>query len=202
MRNRLVVALIAVLALSGCALFEKSMPDLEGLSALDAKLKLAELGIQYVAIEVPSDDSLEGRVVRTVPESGAPISGAVEVVVGTGEEYVAPKVTPTAEPIWWPEGFQKFNRDVAYRFITDTYRGDPCGYSECSYWVVEVVAKSGCADGLYGKLNILKDGRVVDWTNDNLAGLSTAQVGELVFKAYSLGGGSFSGEIVELNCYG
>jgi hypothetical protein len=178
------------------------MPDLEGLSALDAKLKLAELGIQYVATEVPSDDSLEGRVLQTVPASGAPISGVVEVVVGTGEEYVPPKVTPTAEPIWWPKGFQKFNRDVAYRFITDSYRGDPCGYSKCSYWVVEVVAKSGCSDGLYGKLNILRDGRVVDWTNDNLAGLSTGQVGELVFKAYSLGGGSFSGEIVEFNCYG
>jgi hypothetical protein len=192
----------ALFALSGCGLAGTSMPNLEGLTALDAKLKLAELGIEYVAKDVPSEEAQDGLVLQTSPESGAPVTGPVEVVVGTGPEYVAPKVTPTAEPIWWPTGFQKFNKDVAYRFITDSYRGDPCGYSECSYWVVEVVSRSGCSDGLYGKLNILRDGRIVDWTNDNLAGISVGQVGELMFKSYGLGGGSYSGEIVEFNCYG
>jgi hypothetical protein len=177
------------------------MPDLVGKVATSAKLELANLGIPYETIEEVSQYADKGLVLRTEPPAGDELTGSVVVVVSAGPPYVKPKVTPTVEPIWQPDGYTKFDKDIAYKFTTDDYGGDPCGYSRCSFWVIEVVSRYGCPGGVYAKLNILESGKVVDWSNELLAGLSIGQTGEMVFTAYGLGSGSYSGEIVDFSCY-
>ena len=188
-------------AVSGCSQTSNTMPDLVGKVATSAKLELANLGIVYKTEEEESQDADKGLVLRTEPSAGGELNGPIVLVVSAGPPYVKPKVTPIVEPIWWPDGYTKFDKDIAYKFTTDDYRGDPCGYSRCSFWVIEVVARFGCPGGVYAKVNILKSGKVVDWSNENLAGLSNGQTGEMVFTAYGLGSGSYTGQIVDFSCY-
>jgi hypothetical protein len=199
--KKLIVGLSVLIMLVGCSSPPALLPDLVGLEATAAKLELAELGIRYSTVEEESSVAEEGQVLRTSPVSGSELEDSVVLYVSSGVPYAKPKETPTVEPVWWPTGYAKFDKDIAYKFVTEEYRGDACGYSGCSFFVVDVVSRNGCSGGVYGKINVLKSGKVVDWTNETLAGLRAGQVGEMVFTVYGLGSGSFTGQLVDFSCY-
>jgi hypothetical protein len=97
---------------------------------------------------------------------------------------------------WVPDGYTAWIEDksVAYKWIKGA--GNDC-YS-CSYWTLEIVSKYGCTDGLYGEMNIEKNGVVVSYANDSISFLGPLQKGRLSFETYQ--SGPFQGDLTELNC--
>lgn len=97
---------------------------------------------------------------------------------------------------WVPDGYYAWTDDksVAYKWINSA--GNDC--YDCRYWTLEVVSKYGCSDGLYGEMNIEKNGIVVSYSNDTLNYLGPYQAGRLSFETYI--DGSITGDLTELNC--
>ena len=97
---------------------------------------------------------------------------------------------------WVPDGYYAWTDDksVAYKWIEGA--GNDC--YDCRYWTLEVVSKYGCSDGLYGEMNIEKNGIVVSYSNDTLNYLGPYQAGRLSFETYIEG--SITGDLTELNC--
>ena len=97
---------------------------------------------------------------------------------------------------WVPDGYYAWTDDksVAYKWIDGA--GNDC--YDCRYWTLEVVSKYGCSDGLYGEMNIEKNGIVVSYSNDTLNYLGPYQAGRLSFETYI--DGSITGDLTELNC--
>ena len=97
---------------------------------------------------------------------------------------------------WVPSGYFAWadDKSVAYKWISNA--GNDC--YDCTYWTLEVISKYGCSDGLYGEMNIEKNGVVVSYANDTINYLSAFQTGRLSFEHY--GEGSHTGELTELNC--
>ena len=97
---------------------------------------------------------------------------------------------------WVPNGYYAWTDDksVAYKWIEGA--GNDC--YDCRYWTLEVVSKYGCSDGLYGEMNIEKNGIVVSYSNDTLNYLGPYQAGRLSFETYIEG--SITGDLTELNC--
>ena len=97
---------------------------------------------------------------------------------------------------WVPEGYYpwKDDKSVAYKWIQNA--GNDC-YS-CRYWTLQVISKYGCTNGLYGEMNIEKNGVVISYTNDTLNYLSPLQAGRLSFETYIEG--SITGDLTEINC--
>jgi hypothetical protein len=97
---------------------------------------------------------------------------------------------------WVPDGYYAWTDDksVAYKWINGA--GNDC--YDCRYWTLEVVSKYGCSDGLYGEMNIEKNGIVVSYSNDTLNYLGPYQAGRLSFETYI--DGSITGDLTELNC--
>ena len=97
---------------------------------------------------------------------------------------------------WVPDGYYAWTDDksVAYKWIEGA--GNDC--YDCRYWTLEVVSKYGCSDGLYGEMNIEKNGIVVSYSNDTLNYLGPYQAGRLSFETYI--DGSITGDLTELNC--
>ena len=97
---------------------------------------------------------------------------------------------------WVPDGYYAWTEDksVAYKWINGA--GNDC--YDCRYWTLEVISKYGCSDGLYGEMNIEKNGVVVSYANDTINYLGAFQTGRLSFEHY--GEGSHTGELTELNC--
>ena len=83
---------------------------------------------------------------------------------------------------WVPDGYYAWTDDksVAYKWIEGA--GNDC--YDCRYWTLEVVSKYGCSDGLYGEMNIEKNGIVVSYSNDTLNYLGPYQAGRLSFETY------------------
>ena len=97
---------------------------------------------------------------------------------------------------WVPDGYYAWTDDksVAYKWINGA--GNDC--YDCRYWTLEVISKYGCSDGLYGEMNIEKNGIVVSYSNDTLNYLGPYQAGRLSFETYI--DGSITGDLTELNC--
>ena len=97
---------------------------------------------------------------------------------------------------WVPDGYYAWTDDksVAYKWIEGA--GNDC--YDCRYWTLEVISKYGCSDGLYGEMNIEKNGIVVSYSNDTLNYLGPYQAGRLSFETYI--DGSITGDLTELNC--
>ena len=97
---------------------------------------------------------------------------------------------------WVPDGYYAWTDDksVAYKWINGA--GNDC--YDCRYWTLEVISKYGCSDGLYGEMNIEKNGIVVSYSNDTLNYLGPYQAGRLSFETYIEG--SITGDLTELNC--
>ena len=97
---------------------------------------------------------------------------------------------------WVPDGYYAWTDDksVAYKWINGA--GNDC--YDCRYWTLEVISKYGCSDGLYGEMNIEKNGVVVSYSNDTLNYLGPYQAGRLSFETYI--DGSITGDLTELNC--
>ena len=97
---------------------------------------------------------------------------------------------------WVPDGYYAWTDDksVAYKWINGA--GNDC--YDCRYWTLEVISKYGCSYGLYGEMNIDKNGIVVSYSNDTLNYLGPYQAGRLSFETYI--DGSITGDLTELNC--
>ena len=97
---------------------------------------------------------------------------------------------------WVPSGYFAWTEDksIAYKWIPNA--DNDC--YDCRYWTLEVIAKWGCSEGVYGEMNIEKNGVVVSYANDTLNYLGPFQSGRLSFEHY--GEGTHTGELIELNC--
>jgi len=96
---------------------------------------------------------------------------------------------------WVPDGYYPWpdDKSIAYKWVD---AGNDC-YS-CRYWTMEVVSKYGCSDGVYGEMNIEKNGVVVGYTNATINYLSPFQAGRLSFETYIEG--SITADPTELKC--
>ena len=97
---------------------------------------------------------------------------------------------------WVPSGYTAWSEDKSVAWKWGKNVGNKCG--GCSYWIADVVSKNGCLNGLYGELNISKNGIVISYTNDSLGYLSPLQSGQLVFETYEEG--NIQGRLTELTC--
>lgn len=97
---------------------------------------------------------------------------------------------------WVPDGYFSglSDKSLAWKWIQGA--GNDC-YS-CAYWTVQVVSRDGCTDGVSGKLNIERNGVVVDSSFDSLSYLGAGQTGRLQFEHYREG--SHQGSLIELEC--
>jgi len=97
---------------------------------------------------------------------------------------------------WVPDGYYAWpdDKSIAYKWISNA--GNDC-YS-CRYWTMEVVSKYGCSDGVYGEMNIEKNGVVVGFTSDTINYLGPFQAGRLSFETYIEG--SITADPTELKC--
>jgi hypothetical protein len=105
--------------------------------------------------------------------------------------------TMAANAPWYPEEFSEFSENLAYRWSTSE-GGWPC--NSCSFWKITVITKTGCPSGLYGEINILQGGVVVDWTNDLISYLGSGDTAQLTFTRYPYRS-NFQGQLTELSCY-
>jgi hypothetical protein len=103
----------------------------------------------------------------------------------------------TEDDSWIPEGFNKWDENVVWKWVD---RDADC--TECVYWHIQILSKNGCPSGVYASINISRNDEVIDWTNDSIPYLSAGQKAVLAFEKYSLSGSgsNYEGELTELNC--
>ena len=112
------------------------------------------------------------------------------------------KALAAAEAKFKAEGWFQLKPGIYGRWCTQTCsRANVIGSS--TYWLLEVWAKDRAAGDIYSRINILRDGVVVGWTNDT-AYLSKGQRGVLTFSKYRLPGSpsSYSAQLTEFNARG
>ena len=102
-----------------------------------------------------------------------------------------------ADAPWYPEGFSEYSANLAYRWSTNE-GGWPC--NSCVFWKMTVVTKNGCTSGLYGEINVLRNGSTVDWTNDLVAYVAPGGSAVLTYTRYPYNSG-LQGQLIELSCY-
>ena len=102
------------------------------------------------------------------------------------------------EPAWYPEGYQEFSSNLAWRWGTS--KETICSYSSGSCWSVMVIAKSGCSSSLYGEIKIFDSSDVqIDYTNDSTSSVSPMQKVKLTFDTFN--DEAQTAQISELRCY-
>lgn len=102
------------------------------------------------------------------------------------------------EPAWYPEGYQEFSSNLAWRWGTS--KETTCSYSSGSCWSVMVIAKSGCSSSLYGEIKIFDSSDVqIDYTNDSTSSVSPMQKVKLTFDTFN--DEAQTAQISELRCY-
>lgn len=140
-------------------------------------------------------------VAASVNSNSTPVdSSASEDTYSSDETYTTGEDYTFEEPIdWYPEGFEYYDDDLAYKFVT--FEGsDPCS-SECSFWKVKVISQYGCPNGVYLEMNISdSSGTVIDWTNDSVPSLGANQSAVLNLITYD--DSADSGTITDLVCHG
>ena len=105
------------------------------------------------------------------------------------------KSTPKVDNSWVPDGFKRFNSNVAIRWSpSGSYScdyGDSCGQ-------MEVVARRGCGN-LYVELNKLDaNGNNVGYTNETTTNVGAGQKAILKFDTY----GTFKTfQVSKISCY-
>ena len=65
---------------------------------------------------------------------------------------------------------------------------------------MRVVSRDGCYNGLYGEINIEKNGVVIDYTNDVIGSLGAGKTAKLSFVHFDSGQGTLQGALSELTC--
>jgi hypothetical protein len=97
---------------------------------------------------------------------------------------------------WVPDGYYAWAEDksIAWKWI----KGADFDCYDCTYWTVEVISKYGCSDGVYGEINLERNGVVVGYANDTLNYLGPFQAGRMTFVEYPYS--SLNGDLTELNC--
>ena len=111
------------------------------------------------------------------------------------------KAIADAEAKFKAEGWFQLKPGIYGRWCTQTCsRANVIGSS--TYWLLEVWAKDRAAGDIYARVNILRDGVVVGWTNET-AYLSKGQRGVLTFSKYTPGHGSrYTAQLVKFNARG
>jgi hypothetical protein len=176
---------------------------LGGLKRSEVVGELADLGLRAEFSERHSETVPLGYVIESNPEAGEKAEGETKVAVTLSKGAKPEKSVEDAPELekWWPAGFTPATLEIAVRYTTKDYWGDPCGYSACKYWVMEVVSKGGCPSGLFLELNILRGSLVIDSAIDSVSSLRAGQVAEMVFTKRNLGSGTFTSQFSSANCY-
>jgi hypothetical protein len=97
---------------------------------------------------------------------------------------------------WVPNKYTAWSSDKTIAWKWNNSASSDC-YS-CHYWNIDIVTKYGCTNGVYGELNIERNGVVVSYANDSLSYLGVGDKGRLTFETYE--DGSLQGSLVELRC--
>ena len=98
---------------------------------------------------------------------------------------------------WYPKGYDEYYGDesLAWKWTEES-----CGYSSGYCWTMRVVSRDGCYNGLYGEINIEKNGVVIDYTNDVIGSLGAGKTAKLSFVHFDSGQGTLQGALSELTC--
>ena len=112
----------------------------------------------------------------------------------TDDGSSSPSTSPPEDNSWVPEGFSRFNRNVAVKWSPDGSYS--CSHRRCAQ--LEVVANKDC-ENLYGEATKIDSaGNNVGYTNNTLKDLKTGQKSLLMFDTY----GDFeSFELAKISCY-
>lgn len=131
-------------------------------------------------------------------QCGASGQYASNVALLTDADQIFDRVREmAANAPWYPEGFSEYSTNLAYRWSTNE-GGWPC--TNCSFWKMTVLAKNGCPYGLYGEIDILRGGSIVDWTNDFVNYLGPGETVIMNYVRYPYNS-SLVASLVELSCY-
>lgn len=198
--------LFASLALVGCA---SKVPELQGLDRSEASAALADSGIKATFSQDHHSTIPEGHVIRSYPREGESVARDDELKVVLSKGKKRDRTAEFAEEVdalldelseeWWPAGFVSASRDIAAKWVTERVP-DPCGYGACTYWGIEIVSRNGCLNGVYLEIDILRNGTVVDWTNETVSSLRTGERAEVVFTKRGLASESYEARLSEVNC--
>jgi hypothetical protein len=102
------------------------------------------------------------------------------------------------EPAWYPDGFNEYSDNVAWRWGTS--KETDCSYSSGSCWSVMVISKEGCPQSLYGEIKIFDSADVqIDYTNDTTSTVSPMQKVKLTFDTFN--DNASTAQIGKLSCY-
>ena len=112
----------------------------------------------------------------------------------TDDGSSSPATSPPEDNSWVPEGFSRFNRNVAVKWSPDGSYS--CSHRRCAQ--LEVVTNIDC-ENLYGEVTKIDSaGNSVGYTNDTLENIKMGQKSPLMFDTY----GDFeSFELVKISCY-
>ncbi len=97
-----------------------------------------------------------------------------------------PQVNPgptVADTSWIPTGFTQWtdNEEIAWRWGTS--KETICTYDRC--WSVMVVAKNGCANGMYSEINLFDKSNVqIGYTNESTSFVAPMQQVKLSFDSF------------------
>jgi hypothetical protein len=104
----------------------------------------------------------------------------------------------TVEPAWYPDGFNEYSENVAWRWGTS--KETDCSYSSGSCWSAIIISKEGCPNSLYGEIKIFDSSDVqIDYTNDTASTVSPMQKVKLTFDTFN--DNASTAQIGKLSCY-
>jgi hypothetical protein len=104
----------------------------------------------------------------------------------------------TVEPAWYPDGFNEYDGNLAWRWGTS--KETDCSYSSGSCWSVMLIAKDGCPRSLYGEIKIFDSSDVqIDYTNDSASTVSAMQKVKLTFDTFN--DNASTAQIGKFSCY-
>lgn len=105
--------------------------------------------------------------------------------------------TAASNKPWYPKGFELIGgyTDFAYK-----NSASGCSYSFGSCATFKIVSKTGCPTSLYVETNLLRNGEVVDWSNDTARGLAPGQVAAME-TTFTKGDGAGSWTFTDISCY-
>lgn len=98
---------------------------------------------------------------------------------------------------WVPSGFEKWNNEIAYRFV----EGKTCSYSiaeACAHY--EFFARYGCPTSLYVEVAFMNSsGTQVDWSNDTATSMSSGTKALLEFVSFE--SSATKVKVTQISCY-
>jgi hypothetical protein len=150
----------------------------------------------------PSIDQVEAFLLDSRDSCDAPFASALAELAGETNRLDQRLETidlRSRNVPWYPRGFDSYDSDSAYRFLSGKKGEYRCTYSGAYCWGIEFVSRTGC-DNLYVELTILDStGRNIGFTNDTTSGVRAGERVVLIFDTFD--SAADKARIAEVSCY-